>query len=158
MAQANEILKVDGRNVPLSNLDKILYPIARFTKGQVIDYYVKASQFILPHLKNRPITLAILMGFVVSSFMRRTRDADSSKLRLLTQRTATRLVQARRGRPGKLHVDHRGRVSELSPPLKNRELYAGIRSFSHSARLVRCANFWLIPCQKFVARIGEIGF
>jgi bifunctional non-homologous end joining protein LigD len=57
MAQANETLKVDGRNVPLSNLDKVLYPIARFTKGQVIDYYVKASQFILPHLKDRPITL-----------------------------------------------------------------------------------------------------
>jgi bifunctional non-homologous end joining protein LigD len=57
MAQANETLKVDGRNVPLSNLDKVLYPIAQFTKGQVIDYYVKAAQFILPHLKNRPITL-----------------------------------------------------------------------------------------------------
>jgi bifunctional non-homologous end joining protein LigD len=57
MAQANETLKVDGRNVALSNIDKVLYPAAGFTKGQVIDYYVKVSQFILPHQKNRPITL-----------------------------------------------------------------------------------------------------
>jgi bifunctional non-homologous end joining protein LigD len=57
MAQPPEILKVEGRNVALSNLDKVLYPAARFTKGQVIDYYVKVSKYILPHLKNRPITL-----------------------------------------------------------------------------------------------------
>jgi len=43
--------------VVVSNLDKVLYPKAGFTKGDVIDYYVKISPFLLPHLKNRPITL-----------------------------------------------------------------------------------------------------
>jgi bifunctional non-homologous end joining protein LigD len=52
-----EVLEVEGREVTLSNLDKVMYPASGFTKGQVIDYYVKASRFILPHLKGRPLTL-----------------------------------------------------------------------------------------------------
>ena len=41
----------------VSNLEKVLYPKAGFTKGQIIDYYIKVSPALLPHLKNRPITL-----------------------------------------------------------------------------------------------------
>ena len=41
----------------MSNLDKVLYPKAGFTKGQVIDYYIKVAPWLLPHLRNRPITL-----------------------------------------------------------------------------------------------------
>src|SRR4051812_5440883 len=52
-----EQLTVGRRKIPLSNLEKVLYPDAHFTKGQVIDYYVKASKFLLPHLRNRPVTL-----------------------------------------------------------------------------------------------------
>src|SRR3982751_5967786 len=52
-----EVLEVEGREVTVSNLDKVMYPASGFTKGEVIDYYVKASRFILPHLKNRPLTL-----------------------------------------------------------------------------------------------------
>jgi len=47
---------VEGRKIALSNREKILYP-SGFTKGQVIDYYVRVSRFILPHLKDRPVTL-----------------------------------------------------------------------------------------------------
>jgi len=43
--------------VNVSNLEKVLYPKAGFTKGQIIDYYIKVSPALLPHLKNRPITL-----------------------------------------------------------------------------------------------------
>jgi bifunctional non-homologous end joining protein LigD len=43
--------------VPLSNLDKVLYPAGRFTKADVIHYYFAIAPFILPHLKNRPVTL-----------------------------------------------------------------------------------------------------
>ena len=50
-------LKVGGTTVEVSNLAKIFYPKTGFTKGQVIDYYIKISPFLLPHLKNRPITL-----------------------------------------------------------------------------------------------------
>lgn len=50
-------LKVGATEIEVSNLDKVLYPAAGFTKGQMIDYYVKISPWLLPHLKNRPITL-----------------------------------------------------------------------------------------------------
>ena len=50
-------LKVAGRDVRLSNLDKFMYPKVDFTKGQVIDYYTRVARYILPHLKNRPITM-----------------------------------------------------------------------------------------------------
>lgn len=41
----------------MSNLDKVLYPGSRFTKARVIEYYSRVSPFLLPHLKNRPVTL-----------------------------------------------------------------------------------------------------
>ena len=50
-------IEVAGKKVMVSNLDKVLYPAAGFTKGQVIDYYIRISPVLLPHLKNRPITL-----------------------------------------------------------------------------------------------------
>jgi bifunctional non-homologous end joining protein LigD len=50
-------LDVHGTKVEVTNLDKIFYPKAAFTKGDVIDYYVRISSVLLPHLKNRPITL-----------------------------------------------------------------------------------------------------
>ncbi len=50
-------LEIGGRTLQVSNLDKVLYPGNRFTKAQVIDYYIKAAPHILPHLKNRPLTL-----------------------------------------------------------------------------------------------------
>jgi bifunctional non-homologous end joining protein LigD len=50
-------LDVGGMPVEVSNLDKIFYPKTGFTKGEVIDYYVRVSPYLLPHLKNRPITL-----------------------------------------------------------------------------------------------------
>jgi bifunctional non-homologous end joining protein LigD len=56
MADQTE-LKVDGVAVKVSNLAKVFYPKTGFTKGQVIDYYVRVSPYLLPHLRNRPITL-----------------------------------------------------------------------------------------------------
>src|SRR6187397_1381680 len=50
-------LKVGDTVVDISNIDKVLYPKVQFTKGDVIDYYVRISHVLLPHLKNRPITL-----------------------------------------------------------------------------------------------------
>jgi bifunctional non-homologous end joining protein LigD len=43
--------------VPVSRLDKVFYPRTGFTKGQVIDYYIRISPALLPHLKDRPLTL-----------------------------------------------------------------------------------------------------
>jgi bifunctional non-homologous end joining protein LigD len=53
----NSQLVVNGSTIDVSNLDKIFYPKTGFTKGQVIDYYVHVSPALLPHLKNRPVTL-----------------------------------------------------------------------------------------------------
>jgi bifunctional non-homologous end joining protein LigD len=54
---AKSQLKIGGRTVEVSNLDKVFYPKTGFTKGQVIDYYVNISPYLLPHLKGRPVTL-----------------------------------------------------------------------------------------------------
>ena len=50
-------LIVEGRKLPVSNLDKILYPKAGFTKGELIDYYIRIAPLLLPHLKDRPLTM-----------------------------------------------------------------------------------------------------
>lgn len=56
MSKKTEI-EVAGKKLTVSNLDKVLYPAPGFTKGQVIDYYIRIAPVLLPHLKNRPITL-----------------------------------------------------------------------------------------------------
>jgi len=50
-------VEVDGRELKLTNLGKVLYPKAGFTKGEVVDYYAKVAAAIVPHLKGRPLTL-----------------------------------------------------------------------------------------------------
>jgi bifunctional non-homologous end joining protein LigD len=55
--RAKSELDIEGTKVPVSNLDKVFYPETGFTKGNVIDYYVRVSPWLLPHLKDRPITL-----------------------------------------------------------------------------------------------------
>src|SRR5215204_853283 len=50
-------LVIEGKNLHLSNLGKLMYPEAGFTKSHMIDYYIRVSHWLLPHLKNRPITL-----------------------------------------------------------------------------------------------------
>jgi bifunctional non-homologous end joining protein LigD len=49
-------IDVDGRRVTVSNLDKVLYPAAGFTKGDVINYYRAAAPVLLPHVESRPVT------------------------------------------------------------------------------------------------------
>ena len=50
-------LIVGGRKLAVSNLNKVLYPKVGFTKGQVIDYYIRIAPVLLPHLKDRPLTM-----------------------------------------------------------------------------------------------------
>jgi len=57
MATTKSQLEINGLKVDVSNLDKVFYPKTGFTKGQVIDYYINVSPVLLPHLKNRPISL-----------------------------------------------------------------------------------------------------
>jgi bifunctional non-homologous end joining protein LigD len=50
-------VEVEGRELSLSNLDKVLYPDAGYTKGEVIDYYTRIAPVLLPHLAGRPLTV-----------------------------------------------------------------------------------------------------
>ena len=43
--------------ITVSHPEKILYPAAKFTKADVVDYYVQAAPYLLPHFRNRPVTL-----------------------------------------------------------------------------------------------------
>ncbi|MBO0891426.1 MAG: DNA ligase D [Acidothermales bacterium] len=49
--------EIDGRTVELSNLDKVMYPRAGTTKGDVIAYYRDVAPALLPHLRGRPLTM-----------------------------------------------------------------------------------------------------
>ena len=58
MARLTQVdVEVEGRTLSLSNLDKLMYPIPGFTKGQVIEYYTRIAPVLLPHLRDRPLTL-----------------------------------------------------------------------------------------------------
>jgi bifunctional non-homologous end joining protein LigD len=50
-------VEVGGRKLSLSNLDKVMYPKTGFTKGQLIDYYTRIAPAVLPHLKDRFLTM-----------------------------------------------------------------------------------------------------
>ena len=57
VAPKRQEVEVAGRRLSLSNLDKVLYPEAGFTKGHVIDYYMRIAPYVLDHLRGRPLTL-----------------------------------------------------------------------------------------------------
>jgi bifunctional non-homologous end joining protein LigD len=56
MAGSRQV-EVDGRELKLTNLDKVLYPEAGFTKGEMVDYYARVADAIVPHLSGRAVTL-----------------------------------------------------------------------------------------------------
>jgi bifunctional non-homologous end joining protein LigD len=59
---------VAGRRLRLSNLDKVLYPEAGVTKGEVIDYYTRIAPVLLPHLAGRPLTVKRYPNGIDASF------------------------------------------------------------------------------------------
>ncbi len=84
-------VSIDGRQLTLSNLEKVLYPETGFTKGQVLDYYARIADVMLPHVKDRPLTMKRCPnGVTASSFFEkhapshrpewiRTADVPSSR-------------------------------------------------------------------------------
>jgi bifunctional non-homologous end joining protein LigD len=57
MATRRHTLVVDSHEISISNPDKVLFPDGGVTKSQVVQYYLKMSKWVLPHLKDRPVTL-----------------------------------------------------------------------------------------------------
>ncbi len=62
------LVEIAGRELKLSNLDKVFYPATGFTKGEMIDYYVRVAPGLLPHLADRPVTLKRYPGGAVANF------------------------------------------------------------------------------------------
>jgi bifunctional non-homologous end joining protein LigD len=54
---APTIVAVQGRKLKLTNLEKVLYPASGFTKGQVVDFYVRIAPVLVPHLAGRALTM-----------------------------------------------------------------------------------------------------
>ena len=66
---SNKILiTIDGVELKVSNLDKVFYAESGFTKGQVIDYYIRIAPALLPHLEGRPLTLKRYPNGAASNF------------------------------------------------------------------------------------------
>jgi len=65
---SDQIVEIGGRTLKLTNLEKVLYPAAGFTKGQIIDYYARIAPVLVPHLSNRPLTLKRYPGGVNEQF------------------------------------------------------------------------------------------
>ena len=50
-------VRVDGREIEISRPEKILFPADGITKGDLVEYYARIAPHILPHLRDRPLTL-----------------------------------------------------------------------------------------------------
>ncbi len=51
------LLEVDGREVNITNPDRILFPKSNITKQEMIDYYERIAPLMIPHIKDRPISM-----------------------------------------------------------------------------------------------------
>jgi bifunctional non-homologous end joining protein LigD len=70
--------RVDGRELTVSNLDKVLFPQVGFTKGQMIDYYARIAPVMLAHVRDRPLTMKRFPdGVEGSSFFEKHRPAHA---------------------------------------------------------------------------------
>ncbi len=56
MVTPKQTVTVDGHRVTLTNLDKVLYPETGTTKAEVLAYYAEIAPFLLPHVRERPVT------------------------------------------------------------------------------------------------------
>jgi bifunctional non-homologous end joining protein LigD len=64
----SQTIEIEGKQLSLTNLDKVLYPATGFTKGQVIDYYARIAPVLVPHLSGHPLTLKRYPGGVGQEF------------------------------------------------------------------------------------------
>jgi bifunctional non-homologous end joining protein LigD len=61
-------LEADGRELRLSNLDKVFWPDEGYTKGDLIGYYLNVAELILPHLRDRPLTMKRMPDGIAGGF------------------------------------------------------------------------------------------
>jgi bifunctional non-homologous end joining protein LigD len=56
MARGEQLVRIGGRRLRVTNLDKVMYPETGTTKGEVIDYYTRIAEVLVPHVIGRPVT------------------------------------------------------------------------------------------------------
>lgn len=118
-------VQVEGRALTLSNLGKVLYPAAGFTKAQVIDYYQRIAPLLLPHINSRPVTIK--------------RYPDGVDAGFFYQRTPPRTARTgfARRRSHRLARQSRARRSSTCWPMTCRP---GPRTLRRSSCMARCGG------------------
>jgi bifunctional non-homologous end joining protein LigD len=72
MAEVKERLEIEGREIGLSHTDKVLFPEAGLTKGDLIAYYRRIAPVMLPHVAGRPLSLQRYPdGITAAGFMQK---------------------------------------------------------------------------------------
>lgn len=70
---SGETIEVDGHEIELSNRDKLFFPDAGITKGDLVDYYRRIAEVALPHYRDRPLSMQRFPdGIVAEGFFQKT--------------------------------------------------------------------------------------
>jgi bifunctional non-homologous end joining protein LigD len=78
--RANDHWEIGGRRLALTNLDKLFWPDDGITKRDMIDYYVRMSPYLLPYLRDRPLSMQVFPdGIKGKSFWRKDKPAHAPK-------------------------------------------------------------------------------
>jgi bifunctional non-homologous end joining protein LigD len=78
MSASSATWQLDGQTIQVTHLEKIYWPQAGFSKGDMLHYYRQIAPVMLPHLKDRPVTLRVYPhGVEGSSYYRRDFPADA---------------------------------------------------------------------------------
>lgn len=74
MSAASETWQIGDHEVEVSHLDKLYWPEAGVTKGEMLRYYLSVAPVALPHFRERPVTLRVYPeGAPGDSFYQRAR-------------------------------------------------------------------------------------
>jgi bifunctional non-homologous end joining protein LigD len=75
---ANDRWEVAGRTVSLTNLDKVLWPDDGITKRDMVAYYVRMAPYLLPYLRDRPLSMQVFPdGITGKSFWRKDKPSHA---------------------------------------------------------------------------------
>jgi bifunctional non-homologous end joining protein LigD len=70
--------EIAGRRLPLTNLDKVLWPADGLTKRDMIEHYVRMAPYMLPYLRDRPLSMQVFPdGIDGKSFWRKDKPAHA---------------------------------------------------------------------------------
>jgi bifunctional non-homologous end joining protein LigD len=91
-ARVPSVLHVDGHDLRLTNLEKVLFPEDGYTKADLIRYYTEVSPYLLPAIRDRPLTMKVMPdGIAGQFFYQKDKPAFTPKwIQTYVDRTADR--------------------------------------------------------------------